>query len=73
MTVRKTDSEFGGRGGLHPPAEFVPGVEDLASWERASLERRTDGAGRGPGAPDDVAAARAEREKRARLSDRVGR
>lgn len=74
MVVRKTDSEFGGRGGLHPPAEFVPPVEELEAWEQASLMRRTDGPGRPVGnQPDDAVAARAEREKRARLNDKVGR
>ena len=72
--VRKQDSEFGGRGGPHPPAEFVPVVEELEAWEQASLMRRTDGPGRPRvGAPDDVVQARAEREKRARLNDTVGK
>lgn len=73
MGVRKTDSEFGGRGGVHPPAEFVPEITQLESWEQASLMRRTDGAVHVPGAEDTEEMARAEREKRARKNDVVGK
>lgn len=73
MAVRKTDTEFGGRGGVHPPAEFVPDVADLQPWEIASLQRRTDGATHVPGIEDDEVAARALREKRARKNDTVGK
>lgn len=70
MAVRKTDSEFGGRGGVLPPAEFVPAKEDLEPWQQAALERMTDGPGVRPNTEDE---ARAALEKRARLNDRVGR
>lgn len=73
MAVRKTDSEFGGRGGPLPPAEFVPAREDLEPWQQAALERKTDGPGRGPGAPETEDEARAQLEKRARLNDTLGR
>lgn len=72
MAVRKTDSEFGGRGGPHAPAEFVPDVADLEPWEQASLQRRTEGPGVGPGVITEDAV-RAELEKRARRNDTVGR
>lgn len=74
MAVQRTDSEFGGRGGLHPPAEFVASVEDLEAWEQASLMRATDGKGRKPGRqPDSADAERARREAVARRNNRVGR
>lgn len=70
MAVRKTDTEFGGRGGLYPPAEFVVAA-DLSAHELAALERRTEGTGV-PAGDVTVDTVRAELEKRARLNDRVG-
>jgi len=68
MAVRKTDTEFGGRGGLLPPAEFVV-TEDLGAAELAALDRRSS-----PTDPAETRDVTRERlERRARKSDRVGR
>jgi len=68
MAVRRTDSEFGGRGGQLPPAEFQP-TEDLSAADLAMLDRRSS--------PTDAAETRditrEALEKRARRNDTVGR
>lgn len=68
MAVRKTDTEFGGRGGPIAPAEFVT-TPDLSAAQLAMLDRQAS--------PTDAAETRditRERlERRARKNDRVGR
>lgn len=68
MAVRKTDTEYGGRGGVLPPAEFQL-TEDLSAAELAMLDRQSS--------PTDTAetrdVTRARLEKRANKNDRVGR
>lgn len=68
MAVRKTDTEYGGRGGLLPPAEFQL-TEDLDPAAQAMLDRMSS--------PTDTAetrdVTRARLEKRARRNDTVGR
>lgn len=68
MAVRKTDTEYGGRGGPLPPAEFQL-TEDLSAAELAMLDRQAS--------PTSTAetrdVTRARLEKRAARNDRVGR
>lgn len=68
MAVRKTDSEYGGRGGVLPPAEFQL-TEDLSAREQAMLDRQSS--------PTDASetrdVTRARLEKRAAKNDQVGR
>lgn len=68
MAVRKTDTEFGGRGGVLPPAEFQL-TEELDAAQRAMLDRMAS--------PTSTAetrdVTRARLEKRANRNDRVGR
>lgn len=68
MAVRKTDTEFGGRGGVLPPAEFQV-TEDLSAAQLAMLDRQSV-----PTDPsDDREAVRGRLERRARKNDIVGR
>lgn len=68
MAVRRTDTEFGGRGGILPPAEFQEDAE-LLPHEVAMLQRMTE-----PTSTDDnEAAARSRLEKRSKRNDKVGR
>lgn len=68
MPVRKTDTEFGGRGGVLPPAEFQL-TDDLNAAQRAMLDRQAS--------PTDSAetrdVTRDRLERRSRKSDTVGR
>lgn len=68
MAIKKTDSEFGGRGGVLPPAEFQL-TEDLEPYQKAMLDRQTNPTS----AADDREAARARLEKRGNANDKVGR
>lgn len=68
MAVRKTDTEFGGRGGPLPPAEFQL-TEELEAREKAMLDRQSSSTD--PADTRDVVRERLER--RARRNDRVGR
>jgi hypothetical protein len=65
MVVRRTDSEFGGRGGPYPPAEFQL-TDDLTPAQRAALERQISTTS----VTDDIEAVRSRYEKRADKSDR---
>lgn len=68
MAVRKTDTEYGGRGGVLPPAEFQL-TEELDAAQRAMLDRQAS--------PTDTSetrdVTRARLEKRGSKNDRVGR
>lgn len=68
MAVRKTDTEYGGRGGVLPPAEFQL-TEELDAAQRAMLDRQASPTDTGE--TRDVT--RARLEKRANRNDRVGR
>ena len=63
--VRRTDSEFGGRGGWAPPKEFQ---QELDSAQTAALQRMTD-----PNSTETEDDVRARLEKRALKNDTVGR
>lgn len=68
MAVRKTDTEYGGRGGLLPPAEFQL-TEELEGYDRARLDRMSSPTD--PAETRDVT--RARLEKRAGKNDTVGK
>ena len=68
MAVKKTDTEFGGRGGVLPPAEFQL-TTDLSAAEQAMLDRQSNPTS----ATETREVTRARLEKRAAKNDRVGR
>lgn len=68
MPVRRQDTEFGGRGGPLPPAEFQL-TADLDAADRAALDRRISPTS----VTDDRESERAKLEARARKNDVVGK
>lgn len=68
MAVRKTDTEYGGRGGVLPPEEFQL-TADLDARDQAMLDRQVNPAS----VTDDREAARRRLEARAGKNDRVGK